>query len=461
MVGLTGGGILGGYETQLGNVAILIPAFKLLKKSIPDAKIWTTVQLTDKFCKEHGVTRIPNPKRISPSFLRIGLRLITYLTDLFRASLWRFIRDLLKINFRLLISSNRLEQFAQADVVLDFNGDIFPSDSHPILVFLNAVEIVTIRQLGIPVVEFISSPGPFNTWFRRAISKFKFNKISVFANREPVSSELVKQLGIKDIPIVNTACPAFMLDPVPAERSKEILTKENVDINRRPLIGMTLAGYNLSSERTWGQLKKFDDLKIYVPAIKFLLDDLNANIILLPHVYRMNPYTYGQEHINGPDYDILLNLYKMVGGEKYGGRIKLIEGKYSASEAKGMIGQCDMYLSGRLHAGVAALSQSIPTILLAYGHKHYGFASLVGQEKYVFNGKDAKTLESLILEAWENRVQIASVIRERMKRVEELVNMNFEIVKEIVELNRDQRNNIPVSISAAWVKKAENELAKL
>jgi colanic acid/amylovoran biosynthesis protein len=460
LLGLTGGGELGGYETQLGNVAILIPVLRMLRQHIPDIEVFTTIQLTDKFCSEHHVTRIPNPRRIPSRIARAGFNLIRYLSDLLRARLWRFARDSFNLSLGPLIAGRRLKQFASADVVLDFNGDIFPSDLHPFLVFLHAIEIVTIRQLGIPIVEFISSPGPFDTWFRREVSKFMFKRIAVFANRDPVSSELVRELGIRDKPIVNTACPAFLLEPVPAGRARQILVKENVEIDQTPLVGVTLAGYNLASERTWQQPKRFDDLKVYVPTIEFLLNDLGAVIIMLPHVYRMNPYTYGKEHINGPDYDILRYLFRMIDRGEYKGRIHLIEGKYSASEAKGMIGQCDLYISGRLHAGVAALSQAIPTILLAYGHKHYGFARLVGQEEYVYGGNDAKALLSLTKDLWVNRDRITSEIRGQMKRVFELANLNGEIVKEILELSSNHSNGVLEDLSSLWVKKERDKFAK-
>lgn len=92
----------------------------------------------------------------------------------------------------------------------------------------------------------------------------------------------------------------------------------------RPLVGITLTGYNLRSLRTWGKPEHFDDLSFYVPMLRYLLDDLNANVFLLPHVYRRNPYTYAREFINGPDHDILLHLFKMADGEKYKERLKLI-----------------------------------------------------------------------------------------------------------------------------------------
>jgi len=173
-----------------------------------------------------------------------------------------------------LIKGNKLERFTNSDVILDFNGDIFPSDIHNhIRLLKHIVDILTIRKLRVPVIEFVSSPGPFNTWFTRSISKLMFNRISVFTNREPVSSELLKQIGIKKTPIVNSACPAFLLEASPVERAKEILLQENIDVKIRPLIGVTLCGYNLISQHTWGKPENFDDLSLYAPMLKYLLID--------------------------------------------------------------------------------------------------------------------------------------------------------------------------------------------
>ena len=350
IVGLTGGGSIGAYETQLGNAAILIPMIKLMKSHIPEMELSTTIQLTDRFCQTHGIDRISNTRRLIPRFDR-ELKVLIACFDLLRTSLWRLLKNLLHLNPKVLIRGKYLEMFADSDLVLDFNGDIFPSDTRAAIVLSHALQIATIRKLGVPVVEFVSSPGPFNTWFRRFVSRFMFKRISVFANRERTSATYLKQIGIER-PIVNTACPAFLLEPVSGDRAKELLLKEKVIRNDRPLIGITLCGYNLPSQHTWGMPESFDDLTTFVPALKWLLDDLNATVFLLPHVYRMNPYTYAHEHINGPDYDICSNLFEMVEGNKYDGRLRLIQGKYTPSEAKGIIGQCDMYISGRLHAAV-------------------------------------------------------------------------------------------------------------
>lgn len=455
----------GGFETQLGNAAIIIPCVKLLKKYIPDVEISTTFQLSEKFCANHGINCIPQSRRIlanSSNFQIIGsiffgVKLfLTAIFNYFRAFLWQLINSIFNIDLCFLLNSKDLKSSSKADIILDLNGDIFPSDSHPVRIITHIFNILAIRQLGTPVVEFISSPGPFDNWFRKFISKIFYDRINVILNREPISSELLNKIGIKEVPIINTACSAFKLEPVPIERSKEILLQEGIDIEARPLIGVTLAGYNLISQRTWGRPKNFDDLAIFVPMIKYLLDNLKARVILLPHVYRRNPYTYDGEFINGPDYDILLHLYRMVNGDDYSRRIRLIEGKYTPSEAKGIIGQCDMYISGRLHAGVAALSQYVPTVLVAYGHKHLGFARLLNQEKNVYVGKDPDRLKEKVEYVWNNREEIKTVLKDRMVRVRELVNLNFEIVKEILDLDEKDRNRISSEVSDAWVKKVDN-----
>lgn len=151
IIGLTGIGEMGQYETQLGNVAILIPMIKLLKSHIPDAEISTTIQLTNNFCKTYGINRVPKTKRLLPlPHFDVGLKLLISIIDLFRASLWGFLKNLLRLNAKILIRGNKLERFAVSDIVLDFNGDIFPSDVHPIRVLNQAIEIMNCQAVGGP-----------------------------------------------------------------------------------------------------------------------------------------------------------------------------------------------------------------------------------------------------------------------------------------------------------------------
>ena len=441
IIGLTGNGKIGAYEKQLGNAAILIPMPALFRSYFPDVQICTTIQLTEEFCMKYGMIRLPAPRKISPRFVNIMFRLMRPPFDFVRSLMWRLLKNKIGLNLSFLIEGGIFKDLADSEVILDFNGDIFPTDSHPALVLMHVFEIAALSNIGIPIVGFISSPGPFKSPFHRLVSRFKFRYVSLFLNREPISSELMRQLGIQK-PIVNTACPAFLLKPVATEVAREILINEGINLNGNPLVGITLCGYNLHSQRTWRKPHNFDDVDQYVPMLRYLLEKIGATVFLLPHVYRLNPYTVGAEHINGPDYDILLHLFKKANGEKYEGRLRLIDGKYSPAQAKGMIGQCDMFISGRLHAAVAAMSQGVPTVLLGYGHKHKGFARLLDQEEQVYFGRNSEELVSYIAKAWENRDNISEILLSRMVRVEELVKLNFEIIREIVTAGKENADAI-------------------
>ena len=452
VVGLTGDGALGGYETQLGNVAIVIPMFRFLRDAIPGVQIATTIQLSDAFCAAHGVTRIVAPPRARLRILRGAAGLGRALLDLAVSSVARVLkRGPAEIPRALL--SGRLRNLAQADVVLDFNGDTFPTDVHPAKALLHAMRLASLGCLGVPVIEFVSSPGPFDTPFRRLVSRLAFSGVAAFANREAISSELTRSFGVK-APVVTTACPAWMLQPIDEQRSCQLLRTEGIDPLRRPLVGVTLAGYNLHSQRSWDRPRHFDDLVLYLPALRWLLEDLGATLMLLPHVYRQNPFVHGHEHINGPDHDILKHLREALDPHRYGDRLRLIEGKYSAAEAKGMIGRCDLYLSGRLHAAVAALSQSVPTVLLAYGHKHRGFARIADQERFVFDGRDPERLKALVKDAWADREAVAHTLGEALPRIREMVELNFRMVREVAVLPPESRRRLPPDVVGPWIERS-------
>jgi colanic acid/amylovoran biosynthesis protein len=452
VIGLTGDGQLGGFETQLGNVAILIPMVSLLRDSSPDAEIETTIQLTDAFCYRYGVTRIAARRRIHPRVARGTFWLAQALAELFLAVTAQVLGSRGRQLARRLVSA-RTRHLAEADIVLDFNGDLFPSDVHPAKALLHATMIATLGLLGAPVVEFVSSPGPCDTPFRRFVSRLAFSGVSAFANREALSSALVAQLGVR-VPVVSVACPSWLLQPADSSVSDRKLSTEGTDLSRRPLVGVTLAGYNLTSLRTWGRPEHFRDLDRYLPALRWLLDDLGANVVLLPHVYRQNPFVHGHELINGPDYDILTHLRDALGAGRYGDRLVLVGGKYSAGEIKGMIGRCDLFLSGRLHAAVAALAQGVPTVLLAYGHKHRGFACVVGQERLVFEGDDPGALVGLIEAAWRDRAAISEALLAAQPRVQQLVGLGFRMVADIMSLPYETRQQVPVAMARSWIERS-------
>ena len=72
-------------------------------------------------------------------------------------------------------------------------------------------------------------------------------------------------------------------------------------------------------------------------------------------------------------------------------RLHIVEGEYDQHELKGLIGMCDFFVGSRMHACIAALSQGIPTVGIAYSRKFHGVFETVGAAACVIDGRTEET----------------------------------------------------------------------
>jgi colanic acid/amylovoran biosynthesis protein len=105
--------------------------------------------------------------------------------------------------------------------------------------------------------------------------------------------------------------------------------------------------------------------------------------------------------------------------------VHCIENAYNPAKTKAIIGKFDMFVTGRVHASVAAVSQCIPTVFIEYeksenSGKTYGLASIVGLEEYV-SKPIADDIISKIDMCFANRSKIHSHFQ---KRIPEVKNMS-------------------------------------
>lgn len=435
---------LGNWEQQLGNAAILIGLLETIHEHLPDALVTTKYQLSKEFCQTYGIQSL----LVEPETGAKVRRTLVTLYNLFSSAVWRFCREVFRIDITFLHATRLLDACYKSDLIIDLSGDAY-GDNIPFRNFAkHSLDLIAARLLRKPIVSLANSPGPFSGKIKKFIAQVLFNNVSLVTTREPVSAGLLRNLAIKT-PIITTACPAFLLEPAQDRRVKEIMRSEGIDENVGPIIGLTLAGYNLYSKPTWDVPETLEDVELYVPTVRFLLDELDAQLLLIPHVYRTNPWT-GQP-IQGPDYLILKTLSHMVSRYSTTKKLKLIEGTYSPAEVKGLIGKLDLHISGRLHAGVAALSQYVPTVLLAYGHKHFGFAKMLNQERYVWQpsmGSDG--LLAIVRQIWEDRESVVAELHQWVPLVKALAELNVQILKDMVKLDEKSRIRLPKAVVQRW-----------
>ena len=327
------------------------------------------------------------------------------------------------------ISKNsRLFEYYDSDVVLNGGGDSMSGEGNfSVDPFINILYAILMNK---PVVLYAESLGYYSNPIFNSIAKFVFNRTKLILVREELSKKYLDDNGITNPKISVTADPAFLLNPVPQSHVFEILSEEGMNEIQKPLIGINPSGL-ISRFRGGGHQKaegEFTDIMAGV--IDNLVENLNATIIMIPHVYIS-------------DIDDRMTINSIFHRVKNKSKVKTIKNEYTPQELKGIIGQCDLFIGARMHATIASTSMLVPTVGIAYSHKMHGIiGEMLGQEKYVLDIKelDYESLISTINDAWGNREEIKKELEIKIPMVKEKAMLNGKLVKELLNsLNRDGR----------------------
>jgi polysaccharide pyruvyl transferase WcaK-like protein len=110
-----------------------------------------------------------------------------------------------------------------------------------------------------------------------------------------------------------------------------------------------------------------------------LAKDTTGHILLIPH-------TFGPAgNVNNDadaSRDIIMHLES-----PYRTRVHIVNGEYDQFAIKGIIGFCDFFIGSRMHACIAALSQGIPTVGVAYSRKFMGVFESIGAGNMVADAR--------------------------------------------------------------------------
>jgi len=304
-----------------------------------------------------------------------------------------------------------LEHIVEMDLVIDITGGDSFSDLYGmrrfLLVFLCKWLTIAFRK---KLVLLPQTYGPYNRWLTRVLARHILNHADVIYSRDRSGVEFVKDLlntksmegKVKFLPDV-----AFVLDAHRPD-SADICSLEGIRTESTVIVGLNVSG--LLYHGGYSRNNMFGLKTDYVCLIHSIIDRLmkydNAVVLLVPHVFP--PAGYEVES----DPEACLRVYEWA-SEKYKGRVFLARGQYHHNEIKYIIGLCDFFIGSRMHACIAALSQGIPAIGLAYSKKFKGVFGSVGIEQLVIDmrslGKDE------ILHRIENIFQERGVFKEELK----------------------------------------------
>lgn len=438
-------------EGNQGTRAIMSCTIKSLQEVIPQAEISTLVQFSGQFATDHNI-RVVKGDIFSYRPFSFWQSLLASL-KLILALLWNILR-LVKIDGEILLCSRKLKEFQNADVIIHLGTNLYGEDFGIRGFIEHSKEILLAILLKKPTVMYAESIGPFNSPLSKFIARSVLNKVNLITLREEVSREYLMELGVKKPPVYVTADPAFLLEAESEEKITEVLNDEGIELGNRPVIGITLSSAtNLKQEtkksrvaavisviymlgryflpetvikgilgvlRRIGYVTRFQGRYITQitdsSIIDHIVDSLDVDIVIIPHIRQEGIFE---------DSSIAQETSQLA---KNRDRIKVIQNIYTSEELKGIIGKCDMFISSRMHAAVAAMSQCVPTVLIPVSQRHHGIMRMMGQEKYVCNRFTLEAVIPKVEDAWSNRGKLRCDMKSRIEEIKAASLLNAELV---------------------------------
>ena len=278
---------------------------------------------------------------------------------------------------RILAGNPWLDQLARADMAVAVSGGDSFSDIYGMGRFFYMVLpqwlVLLLRR---PLVLLPQTIGPLRSRMARWIAGHivKHSQLS-YCREVGGVHEAVSALGLdaKQNQVVFGYDMGFLLEP---RRPPGLaLPAFDSQTESRPLVGLnvsgllTIGGYGGNN----GFALQCDYPELMDRVLALLIDQRGANVLLVPHVFGAAAESD----------TIAIDALYAKWHARYPQRLFRVTAPLDQAEIKYVIGQCDLLVGSRMHACIAALSQSVPAVGIAYSQKFAGVLSSVGAGQWV------------------------------------------------------------------------------
>ena len=404
-----------------GDAARAFCTFKTLQKTIPDADL-SAISMDTEICKGYNVRAVWQEGSKVKSLFR-----------LFRAISWGILHKIgLDVN-RLINNDMILNKYASSDIIISLSGEGFTDDLGIFGSISFSLQILLCMCLEKPFVFYSTSIGPFKTKLTMSLSRFVLNRgVKLLIARDEITKKYLEDIGInKEIPLLPD--PAFLLQPAPIERIKEILLREGIKINDRPIIGINASQHInqyinrlLKSKNLKLDLTSDYYIQLMAKTVDYSVEKFDAQIVFVPTV--IVPVEGGYD-----DRYVAEKIYRIV---KNKDNIKQIKSEYTPEEIMGIIGMCDLFVGARMHACIFAALTHVPCVPIAYSHKTHGLMKMFGLEDYVWDFR-TMTFDELIIKidnAWTDKEKIKKKLTsKKIDDFKESALLNGKLVKDLLD----------------------------
>jgi polysaccharide pyruvyl transferase WcaK-like protein len=324
---------------------------------------------------------------------------------------------------RKILCSPWLRHVDEADLVASLAGGDSFSDIYGLTRFF----YVSLPQLlaiwmGRRLALLPQTIGPFKNPIARATARYILGRATMvyLRDRDAVKS-VAALLGANADGGKLRFCYdlGFALEPTrPASTNglewaaREAGGRCRVGLNVSGLLSM--GGYN--RKNMFGLRVDYNELVRNI--VELLVERKNSDVLLVPHLFGS-----GAE-CDSPACERVYAELKA----RYGSRLSVVRGGYDQSEIKFIIGQCDFFIGSRMHACIAAVSQCIPTVSIAYSDKFRGVMETLDAGLPVADARALNEAEilSIIDQAFEQRGTIHQHLRRKIPEVKQHILRLFD-----------------------------------
>ncbi len=320
----------------------------------------------------------------------------------------------------LIARNPYLRQISEADIVASIAGGDSFSDIYGLgrFMYVALPQLLTLC-LGKKLIHLPQTLGPFKKRITRTIGRYILGRASLIYSRDREGLEEIRKVlpaGYRPENVRFCYDLGFVVDPVAPQ------TPEMIDLFRRKMDPATLVGLNISGLLYMGGYTqnnmfglKLDYREFVLRLINFLVETKGAQVVLIPHVF-------GTAEERESDAAVCQKVYEEV-RERYPEKVFTLREQYDQGRIKYIIGLCDFFIGSRMHACIAALSQNIPAVAIAYSKKFKGVLKTIGAESLVADPRlmTEEEIFQIVDLAYDERDLIRNRLQERIPEVKEKV----------------------------------------
>ncbi len=321
----------------------------------------------------------------------------------------------------LIRSTPWIEALVHSDVVGDVRGGDSFSDIYGMERFLvGFLEELTVLLVKGGIVQFPQTFGPYKNPISKLLARYLLKHSTAIIARDKVSREVAINLTGREREVLLCPDVAFSLS-VSEPRNLKVFPELEGAV-REGMIGININGLMYSGGYTRDNMFGLSmDYRTFLPhLIERLLLEHSGELWLVPH-------TYGPATSPESDPGACKRVREAL-PERIKDRVRIVVGEYDCHEIKGIIGMFDFFIGSRMHACIAALSQGIPCVGIAYSRKFKGVFDIVGVGEWVVDGRSVGNEEALshVLHLYKQRHNVRYVLQERVKEAKTKIEDTFD-----------------------------------